>query len=90
MTAKPNPKDNEVTDSGDLDARIDARVERTLKNRGYIALTTMGQLIVVHPLQHFAAPGIKNKVEGLLGLGGRGLAGYGIYKGVRFLIGLIK
>jgi len=89
MTAKP--KDIEVADNGsDLDARIDARVERKLKEDGYIALRTMGQLVVVHPFQHIAAPGVKNKVEGLLGLGGRGLAGYGIYKGIRFLISLIK
>ena len=43
-------------------------------------------LLFLHPFKHMTKPGIKNKVEGGVGLVGRGAIGYGTYRGVVWLI----
>jgi len=76
-------------DAAQFKREIKQELKQELKQEGYIALQTVGQLIIWHPVQHIAAPGVKNKVEGVFGLGGRALAGYGVYKLVRFIISKI-
>lgn len=91
-TAAAAAESTHYVSDDELDARINQRVNQKFNERtreGFIALKTIGQLIIWHPIEHIAAPGVKNKVEGVLGLGGRGLAGYGIYKLVRFGISKI-
>lgn len=44
---------------------------------------------ITHPLRHLASPGVGNKIEAVFSTAGRVFAGYGIYRGGKYLYRLI-
>jgi hypothetical protein len=69
--------------SADLERRV-ARLEQRLEEA-----TKMGilDLLIFHPFKHAAMPGVKNKLEAGVGIAGRGVVGYGIYRGGAWVVG---
>lgn len=65
-----------------MNERVSA-VEEELKYA--VPMRTITQFIF-HPLYHGVRPGWKNKAECVLSAGGRAAAGYGVYRGVAYLV----
>ena len=59
-------------------------------NRHEVKKLSLMDTVIVHPVKQVLNPGLGNKVDGALGIAGRGLAGYGIVKGIQALAKMFR
>lgn len=82
----------EVLDPGGVEARDDRdatieRLEQRIERLEESNRMGFAETAILHPLKHAFLPGAGNKIEAAGSLAWRGLAVWGIYRGVRALIG---
>ena len=46
----------------------------------------LSETLITHPLRHFLSSGWENKIEAAFSAAGRVVAGYGLYKGGRYVV----
>jgi len=83
----------EVINHGDPEAPLDARdatiarLEQRIERLEQSNRMGLAETAILHPIKHAFLPGIGNKVEAAGSLAWRGLAAYGIYRGIKALVG---